>query len=94
MTRNMVNTISISDLVRNLSSAIDTVRVTGTALYVTKGAKTVACLEPPPKRGISACELADILESLPKLKKDSHNFAVDIRSIRNRTALPGNPWES
>ena len=86
------DTISTTELVRNLAGIIDNVRLTGSTLYVTKGTLTVAKLSPPPKSGLSISKLISLIESLPRLGADAPAMANDIKSIRNKAILPENPW--
>jgi len=86
-------TITATELVRNMSVVIDKVRMTGQSLYITKGAYTVAELNPPPKAGLSINKLAGLLESLPKLGDDASAMATDLENIRRYANLPKNPWD-
>ena len=87
------DTISATDLVRNLSSAIDNVRMSGNSLYITKGSRTVAELCPPPKTKFSVNKLARLLKSLPKLGNDASAMATDLEIIKRQASLPDNPWD-
>ena len=87
------DTITATELVRNLSLAIDKVRMTGHSLYITKGSQTVAELSPPPKQGLPINKLAGLLKSLPKLGEGASVMAKDIETIRRKAQLPDNPWE-
>lgn len=85
--------ITATELVRNLSAAIDKVRVSGRSLYITKGTQTVAELSPPPKAGFPMTNLTDFLASLPKLNDDAEAMANDLRKIRAQAGLPETSWE-
>lgn len=87
------DTITATELVRNLSGAIDKVRMTGQSLYITKGSHTVAELHPPPKPGLSINKLAVLLNGLPKLGDDASTMANDLENIRRQANLPGNSWD-
>jgi len=87
------DTITATELVRNLAVAIDKVRMTGHSLYITKGSQTVAELSPPPKPGLPINKLAGLLKSLPKLGDDASAMAKDLETIRHQANLPENPWE-
>lgn len=93
MARSSHDTITATELVRNLSLAIDKVRITGQSLYITKGSQTVAELSPPPKPGLPINQLADLINSLPKLGEDASAMAEDFKTIRRRARLPDTPWE-
>ncbi len=86
------DTITATELVRNLSVAIDSVRMTGHSLYITKGSQTVAELSPPPKPGLPINKLAGLLKSLPKLGDDASTMTKDLENIRRNARLPENPW--
>lgn len=86
-------TVSATELVRNLSALIDKVRISGRSLYITKGSQTVAELNPPPKTGLLIRELGQLLTSLPSLGKDAQTLAEDIKHIREQGQLPENPWD-
>jgi len=88
----MHDTITSTELVRNLSVAIDRVRLTGHSLYITKGSQTVAELSPPPKRGVAMSQLSALLKSLPRLGTDATVMAEDLDHIRHQANLPENPW--
>ncbi|MBA3535746.1 MAG: hypothetical protein H0T84_03915 [Tatlockia sp.] len=93
MKDNSHETISATDLVRNLSAMIDKVRISGRSLYITKGLQTIAELSPPPKSGFPIKNLASFIKSLPNLGNDAEDMAQDIKSIKNSARLPGNPWD-
>lgn len=86
-------TISATDLVRNFSTIVDQVRVSGRSLYITKGVQTIAELSPPPQSGFPIKNLANFLKSLPNLKDDAKKFSKDIRAMKNSIQLPENPWD-
>jgi len=92
MEKSAHNTITATELVRNLSVAIDTVRMTGHSLYITKGSQTVAELSPPPKLGLPINKLLRLLKSLQKLDNDVPAMAKDLEIIRHQSNLPENPW--
>jgi len=87
------DTITATQLVRNLSAALDTVRVTGNSLYITKGSQTVAELSPPPKTGLPLNKLVELLKALPKLGSDGIPMSKDLKSIRKKAKLPESPWD-
>ena len=80
------NTMTATELVRNLSVAIDKVRITGQSLFITKGSQTVAQLCPPAKPGFPIAQLAALLKSLPKLGEDASAMTQDLKTIRRRAA--------
>ena len=86
-------TITATELARNVAMSIDRVRMSGYSLHITKGTQTVAELCPPAKNGFPIEKLADLLEALPKLGDDASVMAKDINTARQRAILPGNPWD-
>lgn len=94
MTRETHNTISTTELVRNLPAAIDRVRLDRRPLVITRGRRTVAELTPPPQGGYPVSKLAQLLESLPKLGEDALGMADDLARVRRHAPMPGSPWDS
>ncbi len=92
MSKSAHDTITTTDLVRNLAGVIDEVRLSGHSLTITKGRQTVAELSPPPKAGLPVNELSKLIESLPRLGTDAPSMANDIETIRGHAVLPENPW--
>lgn len=92
MTKPAHDTITAAELVRNLSVAIDKVRVTGHSVYITNRSQTVAELSPQPKSGLPIRELDRLLNSLPKLGDDAAAMAKDPENIRRQANLPEGPW--
>lgn len=88
------DTISTTQLARNLSAAIDQVRIQDRALAITKGKRTVAQLEPPPRQGYPVTELAPFLEQLPHLGENAASFVDDLDRVRGHSSLPVSPWDS
>ncbi len=86
------DTITATELVRNLSVAIDKVRMSGHSLHITKGSQTVAELNPPPKSGLPVNKLVRLLKSLPKSGGNASDMSKDLKNIRRQANLPDNPW--
>jgi len=93
MTKTARETITATELVRNLSVAIDKVRMTGNSLYITKGSQTVAELSPPPKLGLPINNLAALLKSLPGLGNDASAMSDDLENIKRNANLPESSWD-
>ncbi len=87
------DSISATELVRNLSAFIDKVRISGQSLYITKGSQTVAELMPPPKLGYPIAKLTNLLNTLPKLKDDARLMREDLTQIKKNASLPESPWD-
>lgn len=94
MRHDLTESVTTTELVRNLSVAIDRVRLTGRRLAITKGSQTVAELSPPPKGGYPIARLGELLASLPKLDADDRAMADDLALIRQAGELPDTPWDS
>lgn len=92
MSKSTIDSITATELVRNLAIAIDKVRMTGESLYITKGSQTVAELSPPPKRGLPIARLSALLKTLPNLGNDAATMAEDVEIVRRKAQLPDNPW--
>lgn len=92
MKNNMLDTITATELVRNLSVTLDHVWVTRNHIAITKGAKTVAELGPPPKQGLPIYKLADLLQSLPKPQEERAWLQESYKEIEIQANLPENPW--
>ncbi len=85
--------ITATELVRNLATMIDRVRISGQSLLITKGSQTVAELRPPPQKGCPVDQLPDLLKALPALGDDAEVMAQDLRGIKDRASLPERSWD-
>lgn len=86
--------ITATHLARNIAQTIDAVRMSRTTVLITKGAKVIAQLSPPPKTGLSVQGLIDLLKSLPGLTpQDSKQLADEVKKIRTAAKLADNPWD-
>ncbi len=88
------NSISTTDLVRNLSTVIDRVRLERRNIAITKGVQTVAELVPPPQPGCSLPALQELLAQLSGMGKVDKNFSADLRRVRRSAKLPESSWGS
>ncbi|AUB85624.1 hypothetical protein [Candidatus Thiodictyon syntrophicum] len=82
MRHDLNESVTTTELVRNLSVVIDRVRLTGRRLAITKGSQTVAELSPPAKSGYPIARLGELLASVPKLDGDARAMADDLALIR------------
>jgi len=85
--------ITATELVRNLSGVIDQVRISGKSLLIKKGTQTVAELRPPPKVGIPVTKLGEWFDSLPKLGNEKTPMSQDLASLRKKAVLPKSSWD-
>jgi len=94
MRHEATESITATALARNMAQTIDNVRITRTSVLITKDAKIIAKLSPPPKKGLPINGLVSLLKSLPKLNtNDSLELSESIKKVRSTAKLPGNPWE-
>lgn len=86
------DSITATELARNLSTIIDHVRIHQHGRWITKGSQTVAELRPPKKAGYPIAQLGKMLASLP-LGEESAGLVKDQTCIRHQASLPVNPWD-
>lgn len=87
------DSITATELARNISTSIDKVRMSGRSLYITKGSNVIAELSPAPKPGFPIENLANLLTSLPSLGEDAQAMSQDLNSIREKSTLPDSSWD-
>lgn len=78
--------ISATELARNLASTIDHVRLSGQVIDITKGKQIVAQLTPVATNGFSIEQLEEFFQTLPHL--DDQSMARDLKKIRDHANLP------
>ena len=85
----MKRTVRATELVRNFSEILSTIKYQGRDYIVMKGGKPVAHIGPlEPDRGASTLgELLDLLKKLPRLGEEGKRFEADLRAIRRRQPL-------
>lgn len=93
MYANNHDSITATELARNLATALERVRFQKQGILITKGNQVVAELRPPKKVGYPVDQLNKLLFSLPTLKKGSVSMKKDQEYIRSQANLPGNPWD-
>jgi len=86
-------TITVTELARNLASVIDHVRISSTRVSVTRGTQTVAEISPAVQPGITLGNLLDILQRESWTNKEKLRYAADLKTVRESAALPPSPWE-
>ncbi len=88
-------TITATDLARNLASTIDQVRLSGQVIDITRGNQIVAQLVPATQKGFPVSQLDIFFHALPHLgSAPSVRMASDLKKIRDNATLPESPWES
>lgn len=92
----MVQTITVTDAVRNFSELLNSIRYRGEQYTILKGGKPAATIGPAAgyakERKLS--DLKDIIRNLPRLEDDGDAFARDIaKDIAVQPPVgEGNPW--
>ncbi|MBP9726901.1 MAG: hypothetical protein KBD83_05515 [Gammaproteobacteria bacterium] len=94
MRANISETVTATELARNLAVTIDKVRLSRKAISIVKGNQTVAQLLPAKQEGFPVIQLETFLRRLPCLdSKHSHSMAADLKMIRDNASLPDElPW--
>lgn len=89
--------MSATEVVRNFSEILNSVKYKGNHYTVVRGGKPVACISPAGNvlREKTLSELNEVLKKLPALGEDTEKFSRDIREIiRHQPALPRRSmWE-
>ena len=86
-------TITVTELARNLASVIDHVRISSTRVSVTCGSQTVAEINPAVQPGITLGNSLDVLQRESWANKDKRRYATDLEKAREFATLPPSPWE-
>lgn len=86
-------TISATELARNLASVIDQVRVNRTEMTITRGTQAVAKLVPATPTGATLDDLERLLSRNTLSRDDRRSFSEDLQTIRESSTLPDSPWE-
>jgi antitoxin (DNA-binding transcriptional repressor) of toxin-antitoxin stability system len=92
----MIQTITVTDAVRNFSELLNNIRYRGGRYTILKGGKPAATIGPAAgsmqERKLS--DLKDIIRNLPRLEDDGDVFAKDIaQTIALQPPIgEGNPW--
>jgi antitoxin (DNA-binding transcriptional repressor) of toxin-antitoxin stability system len=92
----MIQTITVTDAVRNFSELLNNIRYRGELYTILKGGKPAAIIGPAAgsvkERKLS--DLKDIIRNLPRLEDDRDAFERDINlAIAKQPAVgEGNPW--
>ena len=92
----MIQTITVTDAVRNFSELLNSIRYRGEQYTIMKGGKPAATIGPAAgfvkERKLS--DLKEIVRNLPRLEDDGDAFARDIaQAIAVQPPVSeGNPW--
>ncbi len=91
---NRINTdISATELVRNLSTVIDQVRMTRTPVTITKGNQAVAQLVPVLSSRMTLADLSGILKTNRLDRAQKQAFQKDVDTIAQQAVIPDSTWE-
>ena len=92
----MIQTITVTDAVRNFSELLNNIRYRGERYTILKGGKPAATIGPAAGslRERKLSDLKDIIRNLPRLEEDGDAFARDIaQAIAAQPPVEGgNPW--
>jgi len=82
----MRKAIGVTDLVRNFSEILNTIKYQGRDYVVMKGGKPVAHIGPvgSGRVGPTLGDLPELLKKLPRLGEEGKRFEADLRAIRRR----------
>ena len=85
----MKKAIGATELVRNFSEVLNTIKYQGRDYVVMKGGKPVAHIGPleSSRTGPRLGDLPDLLKKLPRLGEEGKRFEADLRAIRRRQPL-------
>jgi len=92
----MIQTITVTEAVRNFSELLNSIRYRGERYTILKGGKPAATIGPAAgslqERKLS--DLKDIIRNLPRLEDDGDAFARDIaQAIASQPPVgEGKPW--
>ena len=88
-----VESITITELARNLATVIDRVRMSAKRVSITRGTQTVAQLRPAVQPGVTLGGLQDILQRGALSNEERQHYAADLDKVRAAASLPPSPWE-
>ena len=87
------DSISATELVRNLSGVIDQVRLTRTNMTITKGNQAVAQIVPIVSSRMTLSDLSQLLNADRLNRAQKQSFQKDIDTIARQAEIPKSPWE-
>lgn len=88
-----VESITVTELARNLATVIDRVRISSTQVSITRGSQTVAKLSPVTQPGMTLGGLLDVLKSSALSADEQQSFAADMQSVHTSATVPPSSWE-
>ena len=88
--------IGATELVRNFSEVLNTIKYQGKDYVIMKGGKPVAHIGPleSNRTGPTLADLPALLKKLPRLGEERERFEADLRKIRRRQPVlpPKGAW--
>lgn len=80
----MTKTIGATEVVRNFSEILNTIKYHGSHYVIMKGGKPVAHIGPlePSYSGPTLGDLPSLVKKLPRLGDEGKRFEADLRAIR------------
>jgi len=85
--------VTVTELARNLATIIDRVRVSAVRVSITRGSQTVANLTPVAQSGMTLGGLLDLLQSSALSVEEQEDYARDVESVQESAGIPPSPWE-
>ena len=91
----MKDSISATELVRNLASIIDYVRINKVFVTITKGKQSIAELGPVKKQGYPIKNLAKLMDSVFSLdQEEALALSKIVQETRKHAKIEDDPWVS
>lgn len=85
--------VTVTELARNLATIIDRVRVSAVRVSITRGSQAVANLTPVVQPGMTLGGLLDLLQSSALSVEEQEEYAKDVESVQESAGIPPSPWE-
>ena len=85
-------TITVTELARNLASIIDRVRMSSTRVSITRGTQTVAQLVPAVQPRMTLDGLLKVLQATNLPENERESYAADLKTVRKSATVPPSPW--
>jgi antitoxin (DNA-binding transcriptional repressor) of toxin-antitoxin stability system len=93
----MEKRISATQVVRDFSEVLNTIKFKGVHYIIERGGKPIACMKSIDEKvdPMTLAELKNLLKKLPRLEEELDAFASDIAEINNNQPLipTGDSWE-
>ena len=80
--RHSTETVTITELARNLASIIDRVRISSIRVSITRGTQTVAELSSVVQPGLTLEGLLDLLQHSALPEDERQRYGMDLKTVR------------